>query len=83
MSDEKRIERLSAMLKRRGIILPAFEIYGGVSGLIDYGPVGASIRRRVIQNSPGSFSFCMSLGMRATCSRYLITQMSQRKCSGK
>ena len=50
MSDEKRIERLSAMLKRRGIILPAFEIYGGVSGLIDYGPVGASIRRRVIQN---------------------------------
>ena len=50
MVDEKRIERLSAMLKRRGIILPAFEIYGGVSGLIDYGPVGASIRRRVIQN---------------------------------
>ena len=50
MADEKRIERLSAMLKRRGIILPAFEIYGGVSGLIDYGPVGASIRRRVIQN---------------------------------
>ena len=50
MADEKRIERLSAMLKRRGIILPAFEIYGGVSGLIDYGPVGASIRRKVIQN---------------------------------
>jgi glycyl-tRNA synthetase len=50
MADEKRIERISAMLKRRGIILPAFEIYGGVSGLIDYGPVGASIRRRVIQN---------------------------------
>ena len=50
MTDEKRIESLSAMLKRRGIILPAFEIYGGVSGLIDYGPVGASIRRRVIQN---------------------------------
>ena len=50
MTDEKRIERLSAMLKRRGIILPAFEIYGGVSGLIDYGPVGASITRRVIQN---------------------------------
>jgi len=50
MADEKRIERLSAMLKRRGIVLPAFEIYGGVSGLIDYGPVGASIRRKVIQN---------------------------------
>ena len=50
MSDAQRIERLSAMLKRRGIILPAFEIYGGLSGFIDYGPVGARIRRRVIEN---------------------------------
>jgi glycyl-tRNA synthetase len=37
------------MLKRRGIVLPAFDIYGGVSGLIDYGPVGAAIRRRLTQ----------------------------------
>lgn len=50
MSDEGRIDRLTSMLRRRGIILPAFEIYGGVSGLIDYGPVGASIRRRVVQS---------------------------------
>jgi len=50
MSDAQRMERLSAMLKRRGIILPAFEIYGGLSGFIDYGPVGARIRRRVIEN---------------------------------
>ncbi|HJN70183.1 MAG TPA: hypothetical protein QF525_01955, partial [Candidatus Thalassarchaeaceae archaeon] len=49
MSDERRLERLTSMLKRRGIVLPAFEIYGGISGLVDYGPVGASIRRRVIQ----------------------------------
>ena len=50
MSDEGRIDRLTSMLRRRGMILPAFEIYGGVSGLIDYGPVGASIRRRVVQS---------------------------------
>ena len=50
MSDAQRMERLSAMLKRRGIILPAFEIYGGLSGFIDYGPVGARILRRVIEN---------------------------------
>ena len=50
MSDEGRMDRLTSMLRRRGIILPAFEIYGGVSGLIDYGPVGASIRRRVVQS---------------------------------
>ncbi len=50
MADERRLDRLTSMLKRRGIILPAFEIYGGVSGLIDYGPVGAAMLRRVTQN---------------------------------
>ena len=49
MADERRLERLSAMLRRRGVVLPAFDIYGGVSGLIDYGPVGAAIRRRLTQ----------------------------------
>ena len=49
MSEDRRLDRLSSMLRRRGIVLPAFEIYGGVSGLIDYGPVGASIRRRVVE----------------------------------
>ena len=36
------------LLRRRGLVLPSFEIYGGVSGLVDYGPVGARIKRRVI-----------------------------------
>jgi glycyl-tRNA synthetase len=36
------------LLRRRGVVLPSYEIYGGVSGLIDYGPVGARIKRRVI-----------------------------------
>ena len=49
LADEGRLERLSAMLRRRGVVLPAFDIYGGVSGLIDYGPVGAAIRRRLTQ----------------------------------
>jgi len=31
-------------------VLPSFEIYGGVSGLIDYGPVGARIKRRVVNS---------------------------------
>ena len=43
-----RMERLTSMLRRRGIVAPAFEAYGGVAGLVDYGPIGASIRRRVI-----------------------------------
>ena len=50
MSDEGRLERLTSMMRRRGIVLPSFEIYGGVSGLIDYGPVGARIKRRVVES---------------------------------
>ena len=39
MSDDKdgRLERLSGMLKRRGFLLPAFEIHGGAKGLYDFG----------------------------------------------
>ena len=42
------MSRLVSLLRRRGVVLPSFEIYGGVSGLVDYGPVGARIKRRVI-----------------------------------
>ena len=46
----ERLSRLSGMLKRRGIILPAFEIHGGVAGLYDFGPVGGRLRNKVIQS---------------------------------
>ena len=51
MSDAEtaRLERLSGMLKRRGILLPAFEIHGGAKGLYDFGPVGGRLRNRVNQ----------------------------------
>jgi len=49
MSDEKRLERLSGMLKRRGFLLPAFEIHGGAKGLYDFGPVGGRMRSRLNQ----------------------------------
>ncbi len=38
-----------SLLKRRGIIFPAFEIHGGVAGLFDYGPVGGRLLRKVQQ----------------------------------
>ena len=44
-----RLARLSGMLKRRGVILPAFEIHGGIAGLYDFGPVGGRLRNKVIQ----------------------------------
>lgn len=33
--------------KRRGIMYPSFEIYSGLSGFYDYGPVGIRIRRNI------------------------------------
>jgi len=47
--DADRLYRLNALLKRRGIILPAFEIHGGSAGLYDFGPVGGSLLRKVNQ----------------------------------
>ena len=46
---EDRLARLTGMLKRRGVILPAFEIHGGAAGLYDFGPVGGRLRNRVNQ----------------------------------
>jgi len=40
---------LSGVLKRRGVLLPAFEIHGGAKGLYDFGPVGGRLRNRVNQ----------------------------------
>ena len=33
--------------KRRGIVYPSFEIYGGVSGFYDYGPIGKQIKNNI------------------------------------
>jgi glycyl-tRNA synthetase len=39
--------KLMAMAKRRGYFHPAFEIYGGVAGMYDYGPLGTALKRNI------------------------------------
>jgi len=41
------LDRVVALCKRRGLIYPAGEIYGGVSGLYDYGPYGVALKRNL------------------------------------
>lgn len=41
-------ENLESVLKRRFFYAPAFELYGGVSGLYDYGPPGCSFQANII-----------------------------------
>ena len=47
MAGIDKYELLSDLAKRRGFFWPAFEIYGGVGGYMDLGPLGARMKRRV------------------------------------
>lgn len=40
---------LDSMLRRRLFYTPSFEIYGGVSGLYDYGPPGCAVLNNIIE----------------------------------
>jgi len=41
------MDKVVALTKRRGFIYPSSEIYGGVSGLYDYGPYGVALKRAI------------------------------------
>jgi glycyl-tRNA synthetase len=40
-------EKVMELAKRRGFLWPSYEIYGGVAGMWDYGPLGGTLKRRV------------------------------------
>lgn len=41
------MEKLVSLCKRRGFVFQNSEIYGGINGFWDYGPVGAELKRRI------------------------------------
>ncbi|HBB76861.1 MAG TPA: glycine--tRNA ligase [Candidatus Levybacteria bacterium] len=43
------MEKLVALCKRRGFIFPGSEIYGGLTGTWDYGPLGALLKQNIKQ----------------------------------
>jgi len=40
-------DKVMMLAKRRGFIYPSFEIYGGVAGFYDYGPLGSQLKNNV------------------------------------
>jgi glycyl-tRNA synthetase len=46
-SDKLTMEKLVSLCQRRGFIFPSSDIYGGLSGCWDYGPVGAELKRNI------------------------------------
>ena len=41
------MEKIVSLSKRRGFIFQSSEIYGGINGFWDYGPLGAELKRNV------------------------------------
>ena len=41
------LETLVALAKRRGFIYPGSEIYGGLAGTWDYGPLGVALKNNI------------------------------------
>jgi len=49
MNNEVNSIDLLSLCKRRGFIWPSFEIYGGVAGMFDYGPLGSNMRNNIVE----------------------------------
>ncbi len=47
MTDAKSMEDLVSLCKRRGFVYPASEIYGGLNGFWDYGPLGTQLKNNL------------------------------------
>lgn len=41
------MEKIVSLCKRRGYVFPSSDIYGGINGFWDYGPLGAELKRNV------------------------------------
>ena len=46
-TDQQRMEKIVSLCKRRGFIFQSSEIYGGLNGAWDYGPLGVELKRNV------------------------------------
>src|ERR1700750_3082205 len=41
------MEQIVSLCKRRGFVYPASEIYGGINGFWDYGPLGTLLKNNI------------------------------------
>ncbi|MCL2296033.1 MAG: glycine--tRNA ligase [Methanomassiliicoccaceae archaeon] len=49
MSNEINSNDLLSLCRRRGFVWPSFELYGGVAGMFDYGPLGSNMRNNIVE----------------------------------
>src|SRR3990167_9314405 len=41
------MDKIISLAKRRGFIFPSSEIYGGINGFWDYGPLGVELKKKI------------------------------------
>jgi glycyl-tRNA synthetase len=46
-ADQSRMDKIVSLAKRRGFIFQSSEIYGGLNGFWDYGPLGVALKRNL------------------------------------
>jgi glycyl-tRNA synthetase len=44
---ELEMDKLVSLCKRRGFVFPSSEVYGGINGFWDYGPLGVELKRNI------------------------------------
>jgi glycyl-tRNA synthetase len=49
MPNEVKLEDIVSLCKRRGFIFQGSDVYGGLAGTWDYGPLGVSLKRNIMQ----------------------------------
>ncbi|QHN42566.1 glycine--tRNA ligase [Candidatus Mycosynbacter amalyticus] len=48
-STNETMDNIISLAKRRGFIYPGSDVYGGLSGTWDYGPLGVALKRNIMQ----------------------------------
>ena len=48
MKNEDLMEKIVSLAKRRGFIWQGSEVYGGMRGTWDYGPLGLALKRKIM-----------------------------------
>ncbi len=43
-----KLEDIVSLCKRRGFIFPGSDIYGGMAGTWDYGPLGVTLKKKIM-----------------------------------
>jgi len=47
MAERNLLEKIVSLCKRRGFVYPNSEIYGGIAGFYDYGPLGVELKNNI------------------------------------